>query len=78
MFGNTIDNFNPDLIRIFMIMYPGIISENFYVFLFGILSAFIFIILYGQTYQIFALNFPNFIKIIKFGKFNYLNEIWKI
>ena len=66
MFGNTIDNFNPDLIRIFMVMYPGIISENFYVFLFGILSAIIFIILYGQTYSVFTLNFPNFIKIIKF------------
>jgi glycosyltransferase involved in cell wall biosynthesis len=66
MFGNTIDNFNPDLIRIFMIIYPGVISKNFYVFLSSILSAFIFIILYGQTYKIFSLNFPNFIKIIKF------------
>ena len=66
MFGNNIDDFNPDLIRVFMIIYPGIISENFYVFLFGILSAFIFIMLYGQTCKIFALNFPNFIKIIKF------------
>ena len=66
IFGNTIDNFNPDIIRVFMIIYPGIISENFYVFLFGILSAFTFIILFDQTHKIFALNFPNFIRIFKF------------
>lgn len=65
IFGNNIDNFNPDLIRIFMIIYPSILSKNFYLFLFSIISAFSFVILYGQTYKIFTLNYPNFIKIIK-------------
>lgn len=65
IFGNNIDNFNPDLIRIFMIIYPGILSENLYVFLLGMISAYTFIVLYGQTYQIFALNFPNFIRITR-------------
>jgi glycosyltransferase involved in cell wall biosynthesis len=66
IFGNNIDNFNPDLIRVFIIIYPGILSENLYVFLFGILAAYTFIGLYGQTYQTFAFNFPNFIKVFKF------------
>ena len=66
VFGNDIDNFNPDLIRISLIIYPGILSENIFVFLLSFLSAFTFTVLYGQTYQTFSVNYPNYIKAIKF------------
>lgn len=66
LFGNNIDNFNPDLIRIFMIIYPGILSENLIIFLMSNFSAFTFIILYGQTYNTFDLKYSNYIKLIRF------------
>ena len=49
-----------------MIIYPGILSENIFVFLLSFLSAFTFTVLYGQTYQTFSVNYPNYIKAIKF------------
>ena len=66
IFGNDIDDFNPSLIRIFLIIYPGILSENFYILLFSVLSASPFTLLYGQTYKTFALNYPHYTKIVKF------------
>jgi len=75
IFGNDIDDFNPSLIRIFLIIYPGILSENFYILLFSVLSAATFTLLYGQTYKSFALSYPHYTKIVKcfFGiRFLYL------
>ena len=66
IFGNNIDDFNPDLIRIFLVMYPGILSQNFYIFLFCSISIITFRILYNEVFKVFEKKFPNFIKIIRF------------
>jgi phosphatidylglycerophosphate synthase len=66
IFGNNIDNFNPDLIQVFLIVYPGLLSGNFYIFLFSSISALTFKILFNQSHVIFAKNYPNLIKIFKF------------
>lgn len=65
-FGDNIDNFNPDLIQVFLITYPGVLSENFFIFLLSITAGLTFKILYNQTHVIFENNYPNLIQIFKF------------
>jgi len=66
IFGSNIDDFNPDLLRVFLIIYPGILSANFYIFLFSSLSALTFLILFKQSHIIFVKHYPNLIKFLKF------------
>ncbi len=66
VFGDNIDNFNPDLIQVFLIVYPGIVSQNFYLFLLSSVSGLTFKILYNQTHIIFKKKYPNLIEIYKF------------
>ncbi len=65
-FGNEIDNFNPDLVRIFLCIFPSLLSQNIILIIFSSFAALNFIILFDKTYEDLEKNFSSFIKIYKF------------
>ena len=65
-FGNEIDNYNPDLIRIFLCIFPSFLSQNIILIIFSSFAALNFLVLYDKTFKDIEIENLNFLKIYKF------------
>ena len=65
-FGNEIDNYNPDLIRIFLCIFPSLLSQNIILVIFSSFAAINFIVLYDKTFKEMEIENLNFLKVYKF------------
>tara|TARA_B100002019_G_scaffold241335_1_gene217288 strand:+ start:709 stop:2400 length:1692 start_codon:yes stop_codon:yes gene_type:complete len=65
-FGNEIDNYNPDLIRIFLCIFPSFLSQNIILIIFSSFAAINFLVLYDKTFKDIEIENLNFLKIYKF------------
>jgi hypothetical protein len=65
-FGDLVDNFNPDILRFFLILLPGFFSENKEVLIFLFFSAITQLIIYYKVKEKILIIYKNFLNIYIF------------